>query len=177
MRRRDTSKYREDLLEDGDRKFSQESARTRCKQCLAWLKNWEWERHCVQHEADDFCSNFPRRLHTELRACIYCLFVTDSDSEMVSHIRNQHHRDSPSDFEVRGEQLNRVRPSLDLTSGQSVRLRRDGASDLARLNVNRRPQTMDATRDYGHMQLEYGRFGSHASHDSFSDESSPDSDS
>jgi hypothetical protein len=174
MKSRDTSKFRDPLINLEDRKYAEKHGKLRCKACLDWIKGWQWDSHCVDHEASDFRRKFPERLHTELRVCLSCIFVTDSDSEMTAHLHDDHHQTSPTPSEIRGEQLNRVKPYLDFDTGPAIRLHRDAASDLMRENVPQRSPTLDATRDYAHPARERGHYGSHSSHDDFSDESGPD---
>ena len=174
MKWRDTSKFRDTLINLEDRNYSEQHGKLRCKACLNWIKDWQWDGHCIGHEASDFRRKFPERLHTELRVCLYCLFVTDSDSEMRIHLHDDHHRTSTTSTEIRAEQLNRIEPHLDFATGPAVRVQRDAASDLTRDNVPQRSTSLDATRDYGYPARERGNYGSHSSHDNFSDESGPD---
>jgi hypothetical protein len=171
---RDTSKFRDRLDNPEDREYSETHAKIRCKSCLNWVKDWQWDDHCVAHEADDFRLRFPKRLHSELRVCLYCMFVTDSDGGMTDHLRSCHKVASTTPSEVCGKKLDRVKPYLDLATGTSIRLQQDPASDLTKENIARRSPTLDATRDYGYPRREGGHYGSHSSHDDFSDDSGPD---
>jgi hypothetical protein len=44
-------------------------------------------------------------LHTELRVCLSCIFVTDSDSEMTAHLHDYHHQTSPTHLKFAANNL------------------------------------------------------------------------
>jgi len=175
MRSLDSPRFDEPALSAEDRNYASSHNRFRCPCCFDWVDNWCKRQHLLEHEFARFRAEYPNRLHTELRGCNRCEFVTDCDSEMVGHLQRIHHQTATLDQDIRGRRPRYDPPHLDLQTGSAIHISSDPAADLVSQNIHSRRPSLDATRDYGYPAREQGKHGSHPAHDDFSDESGPNS--
>lgn len=174
-RSKSTSKRTQSLvLSDADVAYAEKTGKFRCWECLDWVKDADKMRHYQRHNFEAVCAAFPAVSSYQWLGCVLCTDVFRLE-EMPEHIRSIHPKAQLSKRHFSRRMVPDGRLPIEPKVSHVLRVipirREDPAADMVKTLPRRQRDSLDATVRYAERYREGGKFGSHAGHDGYGDES------